>query len=100
LLQYLYGIEYIEPVYENSIKNLQKDSLHQEFLEDGTIQLKSGDGWEGWAEKAPFNAIHVGAAAETIPKNLVHQLASPGRLVIPVGELYGDQVLLQIDKGV
>jgi protein-L-isoaspartate(D-aspartate) O-methyltransferase len=92
-----YGIEYVEPVYEHSIKNLQKDPFHKKLLENKTIELKSGDGWEGWSDKAPFNAIHVGAAAETIPKNLVQQLASPGRLVIPVGD-YGSQVLLQIDK--
>jgi protein-L-isoaspartate(D-aspartate) O-methyltransferase len=92
-----YGVEYVEPVYEDSIKNLQKDPFHKKLLENKTIELKSGDGWEGWADKAPFNAIHVGAAAETIPKNLVQQLASPGRLVIPVGD-YGSQVLLQIDK--
>ena len=45
---------------------------------------------------APYDAIHVGAAAPTLPDALVHQLASPGRMFIPVGE--DQQSVLQVDK--
>lgn len=45
---------------------------------------------------APYNAIHVGAAAPTLPDALVEQLASPGRMFIPVG--MASQVILQVDK--
>jgi len=54
------------------------------------------DGWVGYAQKGPYDAIHVGAAARTIPPALVEQLASPGRMIIPVGTY--TQRLMQIDK--
>lgn len=50
----------------------------------------------GYAEKGPYDAIHVGAAARTVPPALVEQLASPGRMVIPVGTY--SQRLMQVDK--
>jgi protein-L-isoaspartate(D-aspartate) O-methyltransferase len=48
--------------------------------------MKHGDGWLGWKSKAPFQAIIVTAAAASVPKALLEQLADGGRLVIPVGE--------------
>lgn len=51
---------------------------------------------EGYAENAPYDAIHVGAAARSIPPALVEQLASPGRMIIPVGTY--SQRLMQVDK--
>lgn len=50
----------------------------------------------GYAEKGPYDAIHVGAAARTIPPALVEQLATPGRMIIPVGTYA--QKLMQVDK--
>jgi protein-L-isoaspartate(D-aspartate) O-methyltransferase len=50
----------------------------------------------GYAQKGPYDAIHVGAAARTIPPALVEQLASPGRMIIPVGTY--SQRLMQVDK--
>jgi protein-L-isoaspartate O-methyltransferase len=50
----------------------------------------------GYAEKGPYDAIHVGAAARTIPPALVEQLATPGRMIIPVGTY--TQKLMQVDK--
>lgn len=50
----------------------------------------------GWAEGGPYNAIHVGAAAPTLPQPLVDQLARPGRMFIPVG--MHSQAVLQVDK--
>lgn len=54
------------------------------------------DGRQGWAEFAPYDAIHVGAAAPEIPPALVEQLKPGGRLVIPVGNIYQD--LQVVDK--
>ena len=93
-----YGVEYIRPVYLDSIENLKKNPYHKELLNEKTIEIKCDDGWKGWEDKGPFNAIHVGAAAFKIPQNLIDQLACPGRLIIPVGPELGNQELLQIDK--
>jgi protein-L-isoaspartate O-methyltransferase len=50
----------------------------------------------GYAQKGPYDAIHVGAAARTIPPALLEQLASPGRMIIPVGSY--SQRFVQVDK--
>ncbi len=62
------------------------------------VAVKIGDGWQGWPEHAPYDAIVVTAAAPEVPPALVAQLAEGGRLVIPVGESAWDQVLWLIEK--
>lgn len=54
------------------------------------------DGGAGYPEKGPYDAIHVGAAARIVHPALVEQLASPGRMIIPVGTY--SQRLMQVDK--
>lgn len=61
------------------------------------IELKVGDGSEGWPEAAPFDAILVAAGSPEVPRALRQQLAVGGRLVIPVGEA-GRQTLLRIER--
>ncbi|MGB8330384.1 MAG: protein-L-isoaspartate(D-aspartate) O-methyltransferase [Polyangiales bacterium] len=58
------------------------------------VQIRHGDGYAGWPERAPFDAIIVTAAPPTIPEPLKQQLAPGGRLVIPVGELYQSLLLV------
>jgi protein-L-isoaspartate(D-aspartate) O-methyltransferase len=60
--------------------------------------VRHGDGHDGWPEKAPFDAIVVTAAASHIPPALPRQLKPGGRMVIPVGSVYGAQYLILVEK--
>ena len=60
--------------------------------------VQQGDGYQGWAERAPFDRIIVTAAPREIPKALVAQLAADGRMVVPVGPTYGTQSLTLVTK--
>ena len=64
-----------------------------------SIELRRGDGYSGAPDAAPFDAIHVGAAASHVPPALIQQLRPGGRMLIPVGEAQGQQQLVQVDKG-
>ena len=62
------------------------------------MRTRLGDGYYGWPQAAPFDAIIVTAAAAHVPPPLVEQLASDGVLVIPVGEPFAVQSLLLVRK--
>lgn len=62
------------------------------------IHTRLGDGYHGWQEEAPFDAVVVTAAADEVPPPLVEQLKPGGRLIIPVGGPYGAQELLLVEK--
>lgn len=62
------------------------------------VLYRVGDGTKGWKEEAPFKAIIVTAGAPAIPQPIIEQLAPLGRLIIPVGEARGSQMLLKIEK--
>lgn len=62
------------------------------------IVTRTGDGWHGWPEQAPFDAIMVTAAGKDIPQPLLDQLKPGGRLVIPVGSQSGAQTLMVVEK--
>ena len=64
----------------------------------GDVEVRHGDGWLGWPEAAPYDAILVTAATETIPGALLDQLAPGGRLVAPVGKEDRVQWLTLIEK--
>jgi protein-L-isoaspartate(D-aspartate) O-methyltransferase len=68
------------------------------LLKEGTVRLKTGNGWEGWPEAAPFDAIHVGAAAKEFPADLAQQLALHGVLIVPLGPNGGVQYLYKIER--
>jgi len=78
LVSRVYSIEIIEPVGKNAAALLQQ-------LGYKNIETRIGDGYNGWPERAPFDAIIVTAAAPQVPPALVAQLKPGARMVIPVG---------------
>jgi protein-L-isoaspartate(D-aspartate) O-methyltransferase len=78
LVRQVYSIEIIAPVGERAAALLKE-------LGYRNIETRIGDGYNGWPERAPFDAIIVTAAAPQVPPALVAQLKPGGRMVIPVG---------------
>jgi protein-L-isoaspartate(D-aspartate) O-methyltransferase len=62
------------------------------------VRVRHGDGYAGWPEAAPFDAVVVTAGADSIPPALIEQLAPGGRLIMPVGDPYLDQQLVLVEK--
>jgi protein-L-isoaspartate(D-aspartate) O-methyltransferase len=62
------------------------------------VELRHGDGTQGWPEEAPFDRILVAAAAPEVPPTLLAQLATRGRMILPVGPDPGSQVLRVVDR--
>ena len=85
----VYTIEIVKPLAERSRKLL--DSLGYD-----NITVRCGDGYAGWEEQAPFDAIIVTCAPSEIPQPLLEQLADSGRMVVPVGDFW--QKLLLIER--
>lgn len=87
----VYSIEIIKPLAEAGTARLKK-------LGYTTVQTKNSDGFHGWAEFAPFDAIIVTCAAGQIPPPLLKQLAPGGRMMIPVGQPFATQSLKLVTK--
>lgn len=91
IVKEVYTIEYFDDLANNARKLL--DSLDYK-----NIKVKAGDGFYGWAEYAPFDAIIVTAAPEDVPKPLVDQLREGGRMIIPLGQSGTVQSLVILQK--
>lgn len=82
----VYSIERIKELYETAEKNLKENGYE--------VKLKLDDGTKGWIEYAPFDSIIVTAGSPRIPKHLLEQLTVNGRMVIPVGDEYSQELIL------
>ncbi|MFQ6099045.1 MAG: protein-L-isoaspartate O-methyltransferase, partial [Armatimonadota bacterium] len=63
------------------------------------VTVKCGDGYKGWKEHAPFDAIIVTCAPDHVPQPLIEQLREGGRMIIPVGERYSQELYLLQKRG-
>ena len=87
----VFTIEIIEMLGQRAASDLER-------LGYDNVSVRVGDGYAGWPERAPFDAIIVTAAPDEVPQPLVDQLAIGGRMVIPVGPQYEVQVLQLLTK--
>jgi len=89
----VYTIEIIESLAERAGRII--DSLGY-----GNVEVRAGDGYQGWPEAAPYDAVIITAAAPRIPEPLIEQLKPEGRMVIPVGDYSQDlMVVTKADTG-
>ena len=87
LVSDVYSIEIVEPLAKNAEAILQR-------LGYKNVHLKIGDGYKGWPDAAPFDAIIVTCAPDKVPQPLIDQLKDGGRMVIPVGDIFAQQLYL------
>lgn len=92
LVAEVYTIERVVPLAQRAEAELRR-------LGCANVQVRAGDGYQGWPEAAPFDAILVTCAPEQIPPALVAQLKVGGRMIIPVGPTWGPQELVLVRKG-
>ena len=87
LAREVYSVEIVPPVASQARQRLQALGYHN-------IEIRVGDGYQGWSEKAPFDAILLAVAPPHIPKPLIDQLRVGGRMVVPVGGLLQDLLVI------
>ena len=76
------GVEHIRPLVEMGVHNTRRSAEGRELMDRGGIKYVKADGRLGWPEDAPYDAIHVGAAAVEFHQPLIEQLKAPGRYVL------------------
>src|SRR5215471_19291795 len=86
----VYSIEIIDELAQRAIRRLKQQGYTN-------VEVRVGNGYAGWPEHAPFDAVMVTAAPDLIPPPLINQLKAGGRMVIPVG-LLGAQQLVVVKK--
>lgn len=83
----VYSIEIVEPLAERARADLAR-------LGFTNVHVRAGDGYRGWPDAAPFDAVIVTCAPDHVPEPLVAQLKEGGRMIIPVGDRYGQRLYL------
>jgi protein-L-isoaspartate(D-aspartate) O-methyltransferase len=91
LVARVFSVELVEPLAQSAASTLRR-------LGYANVTVRSGDGYLGWPDEAPFDIILVTAAPEEVPAALVAQLKPGGRLVVPVGRVWDVQDLQLIEK--
>jgi len=91
LVGQVYSVELLPQLAERSRRTLTR-------LGYRNVHVRQGDGYLGWPEKGPFDAIVVTCGAQDIPEALLEQLKPGGRMIIPVGDPAGDQILKLVVK--
>ena len=91
LVRAVYTIEIVEPLADEARRRLER-------LGYRNVEVRTGDGYKGWEERAPFDAIMVTAGADEVPPPLLRQLKPGGRMVIPVGPAWNVQYLMLFEK--
>jgi len=91
LVDKVYTIEIVESLGQQARQRLNR-------LGYDNVEVRIGNGYKGWPEEAPFDGVIVTAAPEEIPQALIGQLAKGGRLIVPVGPVYGNQELMVVEK--
>ncbi|MCH7936966.1 MAG: protein-L-isoaspartate(D-aspartate) O-methyltransferase [Proteobacteria bacterium] len=87
----VYSIETVEALSRGARRRLKS-------LGYDNVEIRTGDGFEGWPGEAPFDAVIVTAAPERIPQILIQQLRRGGRMAIPIGRVRETQTLVRVTK--
>ena len=91
LAREVYTIEIVPELARDAESALNRLGFHN-------VQVRRGDGYKGWPEKAPFDRIILTAAPPQLPQALIDQLAAGGTLVAPVGRMYQELIVISKDK--
>jgi len=87
----VYSIETVKPLADQARRRLKS-------LGYDNVEVSTGDGFDGWLDQAPFDAVIVTAAPERIPQTLIQQLRPGGRMAIPIGRVHETQTLVRVTK--